>query len=283
MAYDELFENLERVKKAVMFYERKKMPDDPDEYFCQEQPYKTLNLLMMEGTKGEYVRVCIEDQKPNGLNIRRWEKTLEILTDIFEAQCRYACHQARIGAPLPHPLSRGDRKVNFDLMRAAGATVALTSTTAGEVLGSFVKKKQDPHALRFTLGEGIPYLDYADFLGADYHYTEQREVLLPPMVQMQFGPCQVKDWPGIGPVCHYDIKLTGFGTDIGYEDERNLTQTLTDYASEAADGLDDLALKKEAAAVFSDPDHAYWKWKRAFRQLVLQRMQKIYESCYGEK
>lgn len=283
MAYEALLDNHERVKKAVMFYERKKMPDDPDEYFCQEQPYKTLNLLMMEGTKGEYVRVCIENQKPNGLIIRRWEKTLEVLTDIFTAQCAYACHQAEAGAPLPNPLSRGDRRVNFDLMYAVGATVALTSTSAGEVLATFVKKKQEPHALRFTLGEGIPYLDYADFLGADYHYTEQREVLLPPMVQIQFGPCQVKEWPGIGPVCHYDMKLIGFGTGIAYEDERKLIQTLVEYASEAADGLDDLAQKWEDAAVFQDPDHAYWKWKAAFRQLVLQRMQMIYERYYGEK
>ena len=76
--------------RAVKLYEGGKMPGETDEFYRQKSAYKTLNLLMMAGREGEYVRVCVEGQKPTGLFIRRWEDTLEALTDIFAVQCRCA-------------------------------------------------------------------------------------------------------------------------------------------------------------------------------------------------
>lgn len=283
MAYEDLFFNPERVRKAVMFYERMQMPDDADEYFRQKQPYKTLNLLMMEGTEGEYVRVCREGQEPNGLNIRRWETTLQVMTDIFTAQCAYACQKAREGKAMPERTQRGERGVNFEMMKALGGTFAYTSTSKKKAGEGFVKDKEDPHLLTIRPAPGIPYLDYEDFLGDDYSNPKQREILLPPMVRMTWKFRGKNRWKEVDGVSLYDIQLTGFGMPLELEEEQQLLEILEAHAAEAADGLDDLAQQKEAAAVFKDPDHAYWKWKRAFRQLVLQRMQRIYESYYGEK
>ena len=162
----------EREFRAVKLYEGGKMPNETDEFYRQKSPYKTLNLLMMTGSEGERVRVCLEGQKPNGLFIRRWEDTMEALTDIFTVCCRCALSRKAEGRTLPHPLSRGERGVNFRLMEAAGGTFAFTSTSEGEMLDSFVRSKQDPHALHMTICEGVPYLDFAEFLGEDYHYTD---------------------------------------------------------------------------------------------------------------
>lgn len=270
----------EREFRAVKVYEGGEMHGETDEFYRQKSPYRTLNLLMMAGREGERVRVCVEKQKPNGLFIRRWTDTMQVLTDIFSVQCRCALARKAAGKPLPHPLSRGDRGVNFRLMEAAGGTFAFTSTTEGEVLDSFVAGKQEPHALHMTIADGIPYLDFQEFLGADYQYADQREILLPPMVKMACGPCQVREHAGIGPVCHYHIRFTGVDTGLVYRDEAVLTAVLTELAQAAAAGLDDLARNREDAAVFREPDHPYWTWKAHFRQLTMQRMADIYRTFF---
>lgn len=58
------------------------MPGETDEFYRQRPPYKTLNLLMMAGSEGERVRVCLEEQH-NGLFIRRGEDTLHAMVDTF--------------------------------------------------------------------------------------------------------------------------------------------------------------------------------------------------------
>lgn len=270
----------EREFKAVKVYEGGDLAGEQDEFYLQKSPYRTLNLLMMAGTEGEWVRVCVEGQKPNGLFIRRWEQTIQVLTDIFTVQCRCAASHKAAGKPLPHPLSRGDRGVNFRLMEAAGGTVAFTSTSEGQILDSFVAGKQEPHALHMTLSDGVPYLDFAEFLGKDYTYTHEREILLPPMVKMECGPCRIREHEGIGAVRHYEIRFTGMNICAERQDEEALTALLKELCQCAAEGLDDLADKGPDAAVFRDTEHPYWRWKAAFRQLTMQRIADIYHSFY---
>lgn len=269
----------EREYRAVRLYEGGQLCGETDEFYLQRSPYRTLNLLMMAGREGEYVRVCVENQTPNALYIRRWEDTLQVLTDIFTVCCRCAVSRRAAGRPLPHPLSRGDRGVNFRLMEAAGGTFAFTSTTEGAMLDSFVKGKQDPHALHMTIAEGVPYLDFPEFLGPDYRYPDQREILLPPMVKMEHGPRTIREHDGIGPVSHYDIRFTGI-TDVRPQNEAELTAILSKLRDAAAGGLDDLARNRENAVIFRDDDHPYWQWKDAFRQLARQQMAEIYWSFY---
>lgn len=272
-----------REVNAVLLYQGCGVPGEYDAFYRQNSAYRTFNLLMMAGKDGERVRVCVEGQKPNSLNIHRWEKTLEVLEDLFTVQCRFACQQAQAGKPLPNPLARGDRKVNFDLMCAAGGTVAFTSTSKDEVLGDFLEGKQDPHVLHITLGAQVPYLDFEEFFGSAYGFANEREVLLPPMAKMTCGPCRTEERPGIGLVRHYDITFDGFETGIGTADEQALMAFLAANSGPAADGLENLVQKKQGADIFRDEEHIYWKWKAAFRQLTVQRMQKIYESCFGAK
>lgn len=271
----------EREFRAVKLYEGGKMPGETDEFYRQKSPYKTLNLLMMAGHEGERIRVCVEGQKPNGLFIRRWEDTLQAMVDIFTVCCRCALSQRAAGRALPHPLSRGDRGVNFRLMEAAGGTFAFTSTSEGEMLDSFVRNKQNPHALHMTICEGVPYLDFTEFLGGDYRYKKQREILLPPMVKMEHDPCRIEEHEGIGPVRHYDVRFTGVNMDLERQDEVGLIRTLNELREAAAAGLDDLAQNCENATVFRDENHPYWKWKEAFRRLTLQRMADVYREYYN--
>lgn len=268
---------------AVLLYQGCGVPGEYDAFYHQDSAYRCFNMLMMEGQSGERVRICAEGQRPDKINILRWEKTLEILEQLFTVQCKFARQQTEAGKPLPNPLARGDRKVNFDLMCAAGGTVAFTSTSKGEVQDDFLFGKQEPHALHITLSGQVPYLDFEEFFGSAYSFENEREVLLPPMVKMVCGDCRMEHHPGIGPVPHYDITFTGFGVDIEAVDEDAAKAFLHDHAAAAADALTDLVKNKLDAAVWADDRHIYWQWKAAFRKLTLQRMQKIYESYYGEK
>ena len=60
-----------------------------DKFHQCHNAYQTVNLLMMKGLEGEKVRICVENQNPQGFYIQEWEKTLEVMTDIFVAQCKY--------------------------------------------------------------------------------------------------------------------------------------------------------------------------------------------------
>lgn len=280
MYIQERFEYSEREFLAVKLYEGGRMTEKQDEFYCQKSAYRTLNLLMMAGSEGERVRVCIEGQKPNSLFLRRWKQTVEVLTDIFAVSCRYAIHRACQGIALPFPLSRGEREVNFLLMKDVGSTFAFTSVTEGEWKESFIKLKHNPHVLHITLCERVPYLDFADFLGDAYYYTNQKEILLPPMIQMECGSCVVQEHKKIGLVCHYDIKLTGFCTEIVFMDEGELIECLESCVEEAVGGVVDLVRNGLDAKIFRDKEHLYWKWKSAFRQLTIQRMNRIYKEYY---
>ena len=280
MMSDKKREFSRREINALLLYQGCGVPGEIDVYYKQQNAYRTLNLLMMAGKEGERVRVCVEKQRPTELYIRRWGKTLEVLTDIFTMLCKYAVEQKVRGKALPNPLERGDRGVNFRLMQEAGGTFAFTSTSKEEVLDLFLRGKENPHVLHITLGEGVPYLDFEAFLGYSYSFAEEREVLLPPMVPMTCGAARIVGHPDLGPIYHYDVKLEGFKAAEASVDEAELAAFLRANAEGAALGLADLVRRQKEADIFSQEDHIYWRWKEAFQKLTLQRMRAIYEEYY---
>lgn len=271
----------QREINALLLYQGCGVPGEIDVFYQQASAYRTFNLLMMAGKEGEHIRVCVEGQRPTELYIRRWEKTMEVLTDLFAIQCKYAVEQKENGKTLPNPLERGDRGVNFRLMQDADGTFAFTSTSKEKVLDLFLHGKENPHVLHINLGEGVPYLDFEDFLGNAYSFSEEREILLPPMVPMTLGYCWIVDHPDLGTIYHYDLKLEGFKTKGASVDEAQLDEFLKANAAGAAQGLADLVHRKKEADIFKREDHIYWRWKEAFQILTLQRMRAIYEAYFG--
>lgn len=264
---------------AVRLYQGCGLPEEQDAFYQQNKAYYAFNLFMMEGQDGERVRICAEGQHPNIIYIQRWTETLDVLVTLFQVQCKYACQQRTEGKSLPNPLVRGDRKVNFDQMYAAGGTIAFTSTSQNVLCEEFLEGKQDPHVLHITLGEKVPYLDFEDFFGSANGLPEEHEVLLPPGVSMACGRCWKEIHEGIGIVSHYDVVFNAFNTNIEMENEDLLIDVLNTNKEAAAIALSDLVDKKLDSCVLKDDSHIYWKWKTAFRKLALQRMVSIYE-CY---
>lgn len=271
-----------RELNAIRLYQDCGVYGEQDAYYRQHSAYRAINLLMMPGREGERIRVGIEKQNPDSICITRWEKTLEVMADLFTVQCKYAVERAQQGKPLPNPLERGDRGINFELMRQGGGTIAFTSTSKDEVLGDFLIGKQQPHVLHITLGSQVPYLDFEEFLGSAYSFAEEREVLLPPMVAMTCGACWEEEHAEVGNVRHCRLIFDGFRPDGEHRDEAVLTELLTTHAEAAARGLKDLVARRLEADILRDEGHPYWTWKAAFRRLVLQRMETIYSEYFAE-
>ena len=262
-------------------------------FYSSSQAYQTLNLLMMKGNQGEHIRVCEEKQRPNGIFLLEWKRSLRTMEDIFRAQCKYA-----IGKPLVKDvLFRSDRQLNFKMMTDHNATYAMTSTSQGSYLPEFLMDKVEPRVLSLKMTKPIPYFDYEGFFGEEYVYAEEREILLPPMVSLtkkwrrDFILQLERDGNLTSKLVRwYDVALGNFAPDSIIEDDQALTNDKSDrsylsaHAKEAAEALDHLTRTHDwFTSPISDEKHIYWEWKRAYRRILERRLKQIYYSEFSEK
>lgn len=279
----------DREVEALLLYEGCGVPGKNGEFYSPAEAYQTFNLLMMPGWEGEQVRVVEEGQNPRSIYIREWKKTLDVMTDIFSAQCKYAYHQTEADKKNNTVLFRSDRMTNLMLMEDHEGTFAFTSTSRDSFRNEFLKDKVHPQILSITLGEKIPYFDYEGFFGDQYAFSDEREVLLPPLLKMEVvGDTDRLTVEGETVDCH-KIRFTGFdlnrpelGDNIS---EEALIDLLESNYKRAAAALDDLVKERNLTALDKknhDEEKApYWVWKEAFQKLTLRCMANIYKSYFG--
>ena len=258
-------------------------------FYSSSRAYQTLNLLMMEGNQGEQIRVCQEKQKPNGIFLLEWKRSLRTMEDIFRAQCKYA----RQNPMVEDVLFRSDRQLNFKMMTDRNATYAMTSTSQGSYLPEFLVNKVAPHVLRLRMTEPIPYFDYEGFFGDEYVYAEEREILLPPMISIKTAeqPSFILTAKESGAaedkvVQWYDVDLFTFDPGSGWAEDwtgKSGDNADLDYlkanAEDAANALDGLVKTHDwPASPLRNDTHIYWEWKKAYRRVLTRRMRDIYKA-----
>lgn len=251
--------------------------------------YQTLNLLMMEGLKGEEVRICTEKQNPHGIYIQEWKKTLEVMTDIFMAQCKYMEYWAKEKKERS-AIYRVDRKVNFDMMQEQKRTFAFTSTSKKGYLANLAESKKDLILQEVVLPEDInvPFIDYAELLQDMYVYSEEQEVLLPPFLKVcgvegpfKLSPEEQKEITTAqgGEILKYVIRLGAFEVEDEQEDELVLIEHLDEYKDAAAEVLEQMKEKRMVNPDAEQTKH-YLEWKKDFQRLVRHCFSIIWEA-YG--
>ena len=262
-------------------------------FYSSSRAYQTFNLLMMPGNEGEQIRVCEEKQRPDGIFLREWERSLETMADIFRAQCKYA----RDNSPIKDALFRSDRKLNFDLMYDRKATYAMTSTSQGSYLPEFLVDKVEPHVLRIRMTKRVPFFDYQAFFGEEYVFADEREILLPPMLALETAqqPDFILSAKESGAekdirVRWYDVTLGGFAPDSMQEADRSASDDKSEraylkaHAEEAAQALDELARGHNwKTSPLAKPEHVYWQWKRTYRRILGRRLKDIYSQEFTAK
>ncbi len=254
---------------ALLLYEGAGVPGKYGHFYGSPDAYQTLNLLLMPGLEGEQVRVCQEGQRPDSIYIREWKMTLEVLTDIFTAQCKFSRWKGRPTVPL----YRGDRGVNFRLMESVGGTFAMTSSSTEGYQEKFLARKADPSVLEISLGEKVPYFDYLAFFADQYIFSEEKEVLLPPFMDMTFSPIPSGELPA------YRIHLEHFRKASEEADEYLLIQQLETLCHTAAKALEDFLEQQDMSCISGSS--CYLPWKEAFQKLCHLCMETVYNAYFG--
>lgn len=278
---------------SLLLYMGCGVPGKYGAFYSSSRAYQTFNLLMMKGNEGEQIRVCEEQQKPNGIFLREWERSLRTMEDIFRAQCKYA----RENPPVEDILFRSDRALNFKMMYDQKATYAMTSTSQGSYLPEFLVAKVGPHVLRIRMTKRVPFFDYEAFFGEEYVFADEREILLPPMLALETEqqpdfilPAKESGAEKDIRVRWYDVTLGSFDPDCMWKEDQSASDDDTDqaflsaHAEEAAEALDHLAKSHDwNLSPLTSEDHVYWEWKRAYRRVLGRRMREIYRTEFYAK
>lgn len=241
----------------------------PGEFYNLPNAYQSFDLLMMEGLEGERVRIGVEKQRPNGVYIREWLKTLEVFKSVFTAQCKYYQKMTT----LPKQLYRSDRKVNTNIMLNHKRTIAYTSTSVADYLPQFSKGKKDPTFLKCSLSQRVPMADYQAMLGRSYAFVDEAEVLLPPFLSLDLDKC--RETPkseyeiAFGDMCFRDVNKT----------KEELKQKLNSNRGKAAETVDEFRKDPTRAIVAKEDEYReYIAWKTSFQNLVELELSEIWEA-----
>lgn len=277
---------------SICLYGGSSIAGKPGRFYQLQNAYQTFNLLMMEGLDGELTRVCTEKQNPDDIYIRDWRRTLEVFTDIFQAQCRYREFAQQKRVCLPQQLYRTDRKLNVEQMGKLGRTFAFTSISKAGYLPDFAARKQNPALLEIALDSSCPYLDLAAVLKDDYVYTREAEILLPPFIQAEVSGGnrlteeQLNEYglPADKPVFIYQVSFGGFCEEESREDPYVLIQRLEQNCDSAAKVLKKIRKNRSWSGLTDEELKRYTEWKKSFSQLAYTCFCRIWtDACRNSR
>lgn len=240
----------------------------PGLFYQIPNAYQTFNLLMMEGLEGEKVRIGVEKQRPNGVYILNWRRTLGIFKSVFTAQCKYYKSMRE----WPEELKRCDRGINTKMMLDKRRTIAFTSTSKKAFLEMFARGKEENTYLLCTLNERVPIADFQEILGNDYAFVEEAEVLLPPFLGIESNTQTAeKDYAIV--FGHMTIP------EVQEEDGAALEAILDNNREVAAKALDRFMDEPETVLTAEPGKYAaYLNWKKAFQKLVTWELYRIWKE-----
>ena len=240
----------------------------PGLFYQIPNAYQTFNLLMMEGLEGEKVRIGVEKQRPNGVYILDWRRTLGIFKSVFTAQCKYYKNMR----DWPEDLKRCDRGINTKMMLDKRRTIAFTSTSKKAFLEEFARGKEENTYLLCKLTRPVPIADFQEILDDDYAFVEEAEVLLPPFLGIESSTQTAeKDYAIV--FSHMTIP------QVQEEDGAALEAILDNNREVAAKALDRFR-DEPGTALTAEPGKyaAYLNWKEAFQKLVTLELYRIWKE-----
>lgn len=246
----------------------------PGRFYQIPNAYQSFNLFMMKGLDGERVRIGEEKQRPYGIYIRQWRRTVKVFKSVFTAQCKYY----RKSTEMLEQMYRCDRRINTDMMLEAHRTIAYTSTSIAGYLDAFSEGKKDNTYLKCTLGQKVPVADYQEILGENYAFVDEAEVLLPPFLGIKNTDIKT---PGCSTVTNYEIQFGEMAFDISRieEDREALAVRLDQTCESAAQTLDNFRDNPDKAkAAREDSCLDYVAWKAAYQKLIELELAVIWEE-----
>lgn len=271
---------------ALCLYEGSVDTSKAGAFYQMPNAYQSINLLLTPGIEGEKVRIGIEHQRPRGLYIQEWERTLRNIERIFSAQCKCASSLSNAEkASVSNQLFRVDRRVNISILQDSKSTYAFTSSSRARFLPNIASTKKDVVLLNIILNQSVPFADYSGILQDDYLFIDEAEVLLPPFLSFEkIIPLYATESEHAmdstkGKVEKYTINFNKMRFPPAEHTQSSLRQILDNLKEEASSTLEALCsdpLSAQNADISAYPE--YIQWKNAFQELVGLRLSSIWEA-----
>lgn len=247
--------------------------------------YKTLNCLMFPGTENEMERIRENTAKLNPFIIEEAEKSLEVYCDIYRAMCKFALSQS---GGESRRLYRTERGASIKELKK-GNLVSFTSTSVKAITEDFLLKKHGLAFLEIIMPCTVPHLDLQEVLGEEYLFSQQKEMLLPPFLDIELQKIKLPE--GEKKDFEKGYETIGEKYLLWVKEKSHLFQQKNDFDKadgeflskknnkKAAEILDKMNQQKE----LTDQEIDYYcKWKEGFRCVVLYRFIRIYKEYFGE-
>lgn len=246
-----------------------------DAMYGDENAYRTLNALLFEGIKNEQERIWKEGHVLNSEFIRKIEETVQIYTDIFTLM-----KERSVDFDDSIIVKRIDRASSIAYYEN-GFTQSFFSCSKSGYDKDF-SQKSGIVLLEIELTPNNPFIDYEKTLkGEEYRYGEEREVLLPPFLNIEMKKISftvsetrmIKDLYKNSPIGKYRIKTLGL---LDYrrsnlDSEKVLWQQITAEKELAACLLENMHRKDK------DQDYAkYINWKEKLHKYLKIQLSSIW-------
>ena len=247
-------------------------------FYGTPSAYRTINCLMFEGIGNEEERIKEKNGKLIPELFGEIDKVIEVYCDIYRAMCKMGSESADGKKKFVYRTERG---VSVEALKK-GYTVSFTSTSKEDKPEDFLKKKTGLTLLNFVIPPGIPYLDFQKVLGKEYKFEKQKEILLPPFLEIELAELELteaekeyRDADNQPPQAKYLVLVKGVRE---HNPEAKTGEPLTAERNQKSVELLRKLVKQEALT--QDEKEEYCLWKRDVRVIIWNKFQKIREQYF---
>lgn len=252
-------------------------------FYGTPSAYRTINCLMFEGTCNEEERIKEKSGKLVPELFGEIDKVIEVYCDILRAMCKMGSETADGKKKLVYRTERG---VSVEELKK-GYTVSFTSTSKEDKPEDFLKKKTGLTLLNFVIPPGIPYLDFQKVLGKEYQFEDQKEILLPPFLEIELEELELteaekeyRDADNQPPQAKYLVLVKGV-REQNPQAETKIRKPLTAERNQKSAELLGKMVKKEPLT--QDEKEEYCLWKKDVRAVIWNEFQKIRNQYFGKE
>lgn len=244
-------------------------------FYGTPSAYSTMNCLMFDGISNEQERIKEKNGKLVSALFCEINKVIEVYCDIYRAMCKSGCE---LRSEKKRLVYRTERTVSVEELKK-GYTCSFTSTSKEDKPENFLKKKSGLTLLNLLLSPGIPCLDFQKVLEKDYLFKKQKEILLPPFLEIELEEMELterekeyRDIDNHPPCAKYLVLVKGFKSR-NPEAESEKRKPLTAERNQRAAELLEKLIKKECLTKAEEEE--YCLWKKDVRAVVWKEFQTI--------
>ena len=148
-------------------------------FYQDKGAYRTLNALLFPGIVSEYSRIFREGHMLNPVYLENLEDTIQLYCDIFYLMCETKDYRDNTNI-IAKRVERFSAKEEYEQKR----TPSFVSASKAGYSETFSLSKDEVMLLEIQVPANVPYLELEVVLGEDYKYRDEKEVLLPPFVEV---------------------------------------------------------------------------------------------------